>query len=247
MAAEENAIFISYRRSDSNDVTGRICDRLKAHFGAKAVFVDYDDIPYGADFPDHLQQTVDRSKVLLAIIGPNWLNVLEERMDNPKTDWVRAEIERALNQRISVMPVLVSESKMPDEEILPVGLQGLPRRNASSIRAGADFKFDMQRLIQRLVEIVGVQIPTRLIPQQMKSLQNALLAAFPDDDEFATLVTFYLGTALNRVSRAKTYDKVVFDVIQWVNSRNKVANLVKGALETNPDSPELLQFISSLS
>ncbi|MEM9090788.1 MAG: TIR domain-containing protein [Cyanobacteria bacterium P01_F01_bin.53] len=243
----ENAIFISYRRSDSNDVTGRICDRLKAHFGADAVFIDYDDIPFGKDFPDHLQQTVDCSKVLLAIIGPAWLNVLQERIDNPKTDWVRAEIERALGQGLLVIPVLVGESNMPDAKTLPVGLQALPHLNASSIRAGADFKFDMQRLIQRLVEIVGVEIPTRLMPPQMKSLQNALLAAFPDDDEFATLVTFYLGMALNRVSRAKTYDKVVFDVIQWVNSRNKVSNLVNGALETNPDSPELLQFISSLS
>lgn len=35
-----NAIFISYRRSDSNDVSGRIYDRLAAHFGKAALFKD---------------------------------------------------------------------------------------------------------------------------------------------------------------------------------------------------------------
>ncbi len=52
-------IFISYRRQDSADICGRTCgriyDRLAQHFGAQAVFKDVDDIPFGADFPSHLE------------------------------------------------------------------------------------------------------------------------------------------------------------------------------------------------
>ena len=82
--------------------------------------------------------------------------------------------------------------------------------------------------------------------KQMKALQAALIHAFPESSELEMLVDFHLKTALNRMSMAKTYDKVVFDVIKWVNSRNKVADLVNGALEENPDNPMLLKFLQSL-
>ena len=85
-----------------------------------------------------------------------------------------------------------------------------------------------------------------LAPKQMKELQKALIEAFPDESDLEMLVQFYLQTRLNRISMDKKYDKVIFDVIQFVNARGKVRNLVEGALETNPDSPFLLQFISSL-
>jgi hypothetical protein len=38
-------IFISYRRTDSQDVTGRIYDRLVAHFSQERVFKDVESIP----------------------------------------------------------------------------------------------------------------------------------------------------------------------------------------------------------
>ena len=40
-------IFLSYRRQDSAGVAGRIYDRLRAHFGDDAVFMDIDSIPFG--------------------------------------------------------------------------------------------------------------------------------------------------------------------------------------------------------
>jgi len=38
-------IIISYRRSDSAAIAGRIRDRLAEHYGADAVFMDIDSIP----------------------------------------------------------------------------------------------------------------------------------------------------------------------------------------------------------
>lgn len=68
MSAEERAILISYRCSDSRDVAGRICDRLQSRFGSDAVFID-DTIPYGVDFPEYLQQVLDGAKVMLGSDG----------------------------------------------------------------------------------------------------------------------------------------------------------------------------------
>ena len=97
-----NAIFISYRRSDSNDVSGRIYDRLAAHFGATAVFKDVHSIPYGADFPTYIRQELSHCRVLLAVIGPTWLTAEkhgQRRLDNP-ADWVRIEIQLALENEV---------------------------------------------------------------------------------------------------------------------------------------------------
>ena len=63
-------IFISYRRADSADVCGRIYDGLAQHFGAKAVFKDVDDIPFGTDFPSHLETILAQCAVELVVIGP---------------------------------------------------------------------------------------------------------------------------------------------------------------------------------
>jgi hypothetical protein len=49
-AAATGSIFISYRRDDSVDITGRIYDRLVQHFSRDTVFKDVDSIPLGIDF-----------------------------------------------------------------------------------------------------------------------------------------------------------------------------------------------------
>lgn len=85
-----------------------------------------------------------------------------------------------------------------------------------------------------------------LNPKQMKDLHGALLDAFPEESDLEMIIQFHLQTRLNRISMAKNYNKIVFDVIQFVNSRGKVRDLVKGALEINPDSPFLSDFINFL-
>ena len=64
-------IFISYRRSDSEIIAGRIYDRLVAAFGEDNIFMDIDDIPPGLDFRDVIDQALAKTDVMLAIIGPD--------------------------------------------------------------------------------------------------------------------------------------------------------------------------------
>ncbi|HEY6670644.1 MAG TPA: hypothetical protein VI075_06905 [Methyloceanibacter sp.] len=40
-------LTLSYRRSDSEALTGRIFDRLIRHYGRKSVFRDIDNVPVG--------------------------------------------------------------------------------------------------------------------------------------------------------------------------------------------------------
>lgn len=63
-------IFISYRRADSQTISGRIYDRLATAFGGENVFKDVDDIPAGSDFRGVLRQAASQCDVMLVILGP---------------------------------------------------------------------------------------------------------------------------------------------------------------------------------
>ena len=143
-------IFISYRRADSTDVTGRIYDRLTGHFGRSAIFKDVDSIPLGIDFKEHLKEAVSRCKIFLVVIGNRWLNATDSKQENrlqDPGDFVRIEIEAALNQDILIIPLLVHGATMPTEEHLPPSLRKLIYRNGLPVRSDPDFHRDMDRLI----------------------------------------------------------------------------------------------------
>lgn len=69
--------------------------------------------------------TLDRAQVLLALIGRDWLTAHDQagrRRLDLKTDWVRAELTRALKRNIRVIPVLVDGAEMPSPKFLPSSL-----------------------------------------------------------------------------------------------------------------------------
>jgi len=145
-------IFVSYRRQDSADVTGRIYDRLIQRFGKEQIFKDVDSIPLGVDFREHLGGVVGKCDVLLAVIGNEWLagdTAGHRRIDDAK-DFVRIEIEAALERKIPVIPVLVRGASVPTEQELPASLVLLSYRNGIAVRSDPDFHHDMDRLIAGL-------------------------------------------------------------------------------------------------
>ncbi len=151
-------IFISYRRSDSADIAGRIYDSLVDEFGRDPIFKDVDSVPLGIDFKEYLDRKVRECRVLLAIIGDHWLDASNEagkrRLEDP-ADFVRIEIESALESGIPVIPLLVRGAKMPTEADLPPSLRKLVYKNGVPIRPDPDFHRDMDRLISGLSKYVG--------------------------------------------------------------------------------------------
>jgi len=142
-------IAISYRREDSLPTAGRLYDRLQAKFGKENVFMDFDSIPPGMDFREQIKQMIERSKLVIAIIGPHWLGEQPDasrRIDNP-ADFVRLEIAYALERGIPVIPVLVNNTPMPPPEKLPQEIEALAFRNALMLDTGIDFHHHADRLI----------------------------------------------------------------------------------------------------
>jgi hypothetical protein len=150
-------IAISYRRADSAAMAGRICDRLIAHYGEDAVFMDVDKIPFGIDFRDHIRDTLLKTDVVIAVIGPNWVgrDAGGAARIAEVTDPVRAEIETALGQHKAVIPVLVDGARMPSATELPPPLAAFAFLNAAEVSSGRDFRVHMDRVIDAIDRTVA--------------------------------------------------------------------------------------------
>jgi hypothetical protein len=145
-------VFISYRRDDSAGTAGRVNDRLEREFGRDRLFMDVDSIPLGVNFVDMLSEEVAKCDVLLAVIGPNWLNARDEdgnrRLESPH-DFVRIEIGAALQRNIPVIPILLDGAKMPKANQLPKEVEKLSLRNGLDVRH-ASFHNDIDKLVRNL-------------------------------------------------------------------------------------------------
>ena len=145
-------VFISYRREDTAAWAGRIYDRLAQVMGPENVFLDVDNIQPGFDFVHVLTESVGGCDALVAVIGRRWLLSADEnnrrRLDDPN-DFVRIEIEVALERGVRVIPVLVDGGAMPKSKDLPETLKKLARKQGIEI-SHTHFDSDVKRLTRAL-------------------------------------------------------------------------------------------------
>lgn len=158
-AYPDKQIFINYRHLDSEDICGRIYDRLVQAFGRESVFRDVANLMPGFDFRPRLERAVANCDVMLAIMGREWANGENRERLFDEHDYVRFEIETALKRDdVPVIPVWVGRrTSMPVETDLPMSLQRLLQRQARRVRADPDFHGDMDRLIDDIKTIFGLQ------------------------------------------------------------------------------------------
>ena len=152
MSRGQTTIILSYRRDDSAGVTGRIFDRLAQEFGTDRVFMDIDSMPAGVDFHDHLQTILADCGALLVVIGKSWRSQRKgqlARIMDPD-DWVRIEVETALERSIPIVPLLIDGAALPSRDQLPESLWPLLRRNALPVDSGRDFHAQLSRLVRDL-------------------------------------------------------------------------------------------------
>src|SRR5262245_8353791 len=131
-------VFVSYRRGDNAMAAGRLRDRLIAVYAPGDVFFDVDDIPSGVDFRDVIRAKLLDVDVVLAVIGRDWN---PERLSS-ETDYVRAELHEALQQKKLLIPVLLDDTQMPQPDVLPDELKPFAYLNAAHLRADPDFATD---------------------------------------------------------------------------------------------------------
>ncbi len=166
--------FISYRRDDTIVVgnVDRIYEQLSGYFGGENVFMDIDTIPPGQDFRQVLDEAVAKADVLLAVMGREWTKFIKKRARDPK-DFVRIEIESALQRKIPVIPVLIGDTRMPGEKHLPVSIKKLAWCNAVRIDPRRHFQADVERLIADLEKHYGGRGDVRVAANPMPEPEPA--------------------------------------------------------------------------
>jgi hypothetical protein len=192
-------IFISYRRDDSRGYAGRLQGDLSRRYSDEHVFRDV-EIPPGADFGEYITGLVDKCNVVLAIIGPGWLDARdregERRIDKPD-DWVRLEIERALaRDGVEVIPVLVDGARLPPREELPESLLALRRRNAFEL-SDRRWDYDIAQLGEHLDRVLRGTSALHVRPADLPTTTATSTAAVaaPPAQEPADHTTFAVFAA----------------------------------------------------
>ena len=146
-------VFICYRRSDSQDVVGRIYDHLSFQFGKENIFRDIDNIQVGSSFRNSVKNSLQKCNVVLVVIGPQWAGAINDngdlRFSDPE-DPVRVEIETALSLGCPMIPVFVTNATQPDRKLLPSSIQPLFEKNGLLVRPDPDFHNDISNMIETL-------------------------------------------------------------------------------------------------
>ncbi|MDR3633742.1 MAG: 4a-hydroxytetrahydrobiopterin dehydratase [Isosphaeraceae bacterium] len=181
--------FLSYRRSDAPQAARGLYAQLRSRFGSSHVFMDVAAITPGSPWPDRITRSLEKTSVLLAVIGPSWLRAADKygrrRLDSD-ADWVRKEIHLALSNSIPIIPILVAGvSEPPPQESLPDALRDL--LNSQAIRLRDDkWDEDFDELVRTLVtehgfvdnekRVVLPQPRVQIEPLTEQELGDALLS-----------------------------------------------------------------------
>ena len=154
--------FINYRIDDSRDFAKRLVKALDSAFGPKTAFRDESGINLTADWDASLKRALEQAELLLAVIGPDWVSSFVKKAEKQETqaitDWVRKEIEFALNEGIDVIPVLLPNTQLcsPDDapEGFPESLHPILSRQGFTIHKGAEEE-DVKKIIQSLKTLLN--------------------------------------------------------------------------------------------
>jgi hypothetical protein len=154
-------IFINYRRGMSLKDAKHLHAYLSKHFSARRLFIDLKGLDGGQNWLIALQNQVAASGLMLALIGPGWLDLRDEkgerRLDD-RNDFVRFEISEAIRRGVPIIPILIDGAEMPPAEQLPVDMKLLTYMQGMPLRT-EDFELHVDRIAARARELLAQKHP----------------------------------------------------------------------------------------
>jgi pterin-4a-carbinolamine dehydratase len=185
----EPLVFISYRRADSSAASRWLAKTIRDTFGPQSVFIDTEAIRIGDEWPERIDAALMSTTILIPVIGQSWLRMADEngrrRLDKDD-DWVRNEIRHALETKLHVIPILLSNTPPLTREALPECIGSLYRFQAFELRDDR-WENDLSIFLSRLSELglkragpQAVRYPTpkvtlkELTTEELKAALSAL-------------------------------------------------------------------------
>lgn len=223
MPEEHNTVFINYRRKTSAFIARAIFEHLRHH--GYDVFMDVESIDSGTFDTIILNQIKARAHFLV-ILSPGAL----ERCDNPN-DWVRREIEFAIEQQRNVVPLMTGGFRFADYEALLTGtLSELPRFNGLNV-PHAYFDAAMERLrtrfLKRPVQGTIENAPPSDGQEVLRKLEKTADQPVPTEREMTAEEYFQNGLAKQNAGDLKgaiaDYDEAILSIPKPLDLSNSEA------------------------
>ncbi|GGK40765.1 hypothetical protein GCM10010124_37010 [Pilimelia terevasa] len=172
------SIFINYRSCDETYAAILLDEKLCGRFGREHVFRDNRSILLGKNYKPVLWGSLAKSSVLIVVIGPKWRGEQPDgtaKIDDPD-DFVRREIELALQIGIRVVPVLVGDVPNLAAAKLPPSLAALADCQYTRLgNRGA--QHDVARLVDELARSFGTSDRPDEPPDGAAAAVNGAVAA----------------------------------------------------------------------
>jgi V8-like Glu-specific endopeptidase len=97
-----------------------------------------------------------------------------------------------------------------------------------------------------LNQVLGVQVAV-LLGQELETLRDALLEAYPSRDALDELLTFRMREPLELLSPpSDPIPTATLKSIRWAESRGRTAELISAARARNPSNPKLFEIASAI-
>jgi hypothetical protein len=225
-------VFINYRKAEASGWARLLYERLAAEFGKENIFLDEVTLEAGVRWLQRIRSRSSSCTAFVSLIGPRWASVLSERAQGGEEDFVRSEIETALEKGSKVgqvVPVLVENAEAPSKDDLRYlgSIQPLLNRQLLELRPSR-WDDDIAVLIEKLKqapedegegEEPGPPVETskpEAVPEERSPASVDGTAAAPPDashyDELAHLileegsfVVPFLGPGTNSCDRTEPW------------------------------------------
>ncbi|NMF66171.1 SUMF1/EgtB/PvdO family nonheme iron enzyme [Brasilonema octagenarum] len=83
--------------------------------------------------------------------------------------------------------------------------------------------------------------------ETIRKIREALKSAFPNRDELVMMLHMELDIPESEVPNNSNYNLVVFNLIQQLDSQNRIPELIKGALNERPGNPDLQKVAQEIN
>ena len=140
MKTKSYDVFISYRREGGLDFARSIAYYLRIE--GLQCFFDQRELKTG-QFNQQIYTAIDNSRYFLAVITPGSLERCAE-----ENDWVRSEIEHAIEQGLTIIPVAIRGEKLSFPDNLPASMCRLKMAQASFIDRETDFEDTIVKMLR---------------------------------------------------------------------------------------------------
>ena len=175
-------IFMNYRHEDTPFAAWTLYRELKGEFGKDNIFFDQGTLVSGMQFLGEIKSHLASAQgAFIMVMGARWITTMLSRRQRGDEDYVVKEIDLALRNKWTFIPLLVDDAGLPDPSILPQAIRGLESYQVARLRQ-VSIDDDVRNLGVRLREIrdsrnVEVGIPGCAVSETANSTGQVEVSA----------------------------------------------------------------------